>query len=160
MPAKKGAPDGIRVSGVLPGGVETPIWTQAPFFQELVTRVGSERAAFDQMAAMATPLGRYPSADEIAGLIAFLLSDASATMTGALWSATAGIHSSVPRLAPGSKRDFEPQRAQRAQRGEKRIEILSLSLSLSSSVPSVPSVVQFFFIAVWGEVGSRRIHPA
>ncbi|XXT21350.1 SDR family oxidoreductase [Sorangium sp. So ce429] len=82
--AKEGAPDKIRVNGVLPGGVETPIWTQTPFFRSLVTSAGSERAAFDQMAAMATPLGRYATAEEIAGIIAFLLSDASATMTGAL----------------------------------------------------------------------------
>lgn len=32
---------------------------------------------------MATPLGRYATAEEIATQIAFLLSDAAATMTGA-----------------------------------------------------------------------------
>jgi NAD(P)-dependent dehydrogenase (short-subunit alcohol dehydrogenase family) len=82
--AKEGARDKIRVNGVMPGGVETPIWTQTPFFQELIKTAGSERAAFDQMAQMATPLGRFASADEIAGIILFLLSDASATMTGSL----------------------------------------------------------------------------
>jgi NAD(P)-dependent dehydrogenase (short-subunit alcohol dehydrogenase family) len=35
------------------------------------------------MAKMATPLGRYASADEIAAHIVHLLSDASALMTGA-----------------------------------------------------------------------------
>jgi NAD(P)-dependent dehydrogenase (short-subunit alcohol dehydrogenase family) len=82
--AKEGAPAKIRVNGVMPGGVETPIWTQTPMFQELVKTAGSERAAFDQIASMASPLGRFATADEIAGIILFLLSDASATMTGAL----------------------------------------------------------------------------
>ena len=81
--AKEGAPDRIRVNAILPGGVETPIWREMPFFQDLIAQHGSEAAAFDAMAAMATPLGRYARADEVAAQIAHLLSDASATMTGA-----------------------------------------------------------------------------
>jgi 2-keto-3-deoxy-L-fuconate dehydrogenase len=81
--AKEGAPDQIRVNAILPGGVETPIWRAVPFFQQLVQESGDERAAFDRMAAMATPLGHYATADEIANQIAFLLSDASPSMTGA-----------------------------------------------------------------------------
>lgn len=81
--AKEGAPDKIRVNAILPGGVKTPIWRDVPFFQDLVAQHGDEDAAFDAMAAMATPLGRYASADEIAEQIAFLLSPRAASMTGA-----------------------------------------------------------------------------
>ncbi|MFN3944555.1 MAG: SDR family NAD(P)-dependent oxidoreductase [Allosphingosinicella sp.] len=81
--AKEGAADRIRVNAIAPGGVETPIWTDAPFFQDMVRDLGGADAAFAAMAGMATPLGRFAAADEIARQIAFLLSDDAAFMTGA-----------------------------------------------------------------------------
>lgn len=81
--AKEGAPRRIRVSVIAPGGVDTPIWDQVPFFQNLVEQHGDDRdGALAAMAKMGTPLGRYASADEIAARIAFLLSDEAATITG------------------------------------------------------------------------------
>lgn len=79
--AKEGAPNRIRVNAILPGGVETPVWRGMPFFEELIAEHGSERAAFDAMAAMATPLGRYAQPAEIAELIATLLGSQSMTGT-------------------------------------------------------------------------------
>jgi NAD(P)-dependent dehydrogenase (short-subunit alcohol dehydrogenase family) len=81
--ALEGAPDRIRVNAILPGGVETPIWREMGFFQDLVKECGSEAAAFAAMAREATPLGRYAGADEIAAQIAHLLADDSALITGA-----------------------------------------------------------------------------
>jgi NAD(P)-dependent dehydrogenase (short-subunit alcohol dehydrogenase family) len=81
--AREGAPDRIRVNSILPGGVQTPIWRSVPMFQQLVQESGDEQAAFERMASLATPLGRYATPDEVANQIAFLLSDAAATMTGA-----------------------------------------------------------------------------
>jgi 2-keto-3-deoxy-L-fuconate dehydrogenase len=81
--AKEGAPRGVRVNAILPGGVETPIWSGMPFFRDMVTEHGSEQAAFDALAGMGTPLGRYAKPEEVAGQIAFLLSPAAASMTGA-----------------------------------------------------------------------------
>ncbi|HYD36846.1 MAG TPA: SDR family oxidoreductase [Allosphingosinicella sp.] len=80
--AKEGAPLGIRVNAIAPGGVETPIWRGIPAFAEMAEREG-EAAAFKAMAAIATPLGRYARPDEIAAQITFLLSDDAAFMTGA-----------------------------------------------------------------------------
>jgi 2-keto-3-deoxy-L-fuconate dehydrogenase len=80
--AKEGAPDRIRVNAVAPGGVETPIWSQAPFFQEMVKQARSEEAAYAAMSSMATPLGRFAKPEEIAEQIAFLLSDKCGFVTG------------------------------------------------------------------------------
>jgi 2-keto-3-deoxy-L-fuconate dehydrogenase len=81
--AKEGAAARIRVNAIAPGGVETAIWSDQPFFQELVARHGSEEAAYAAIAGVGTPLGRFAKPEEIAGQIAFLLSDASAFTTGA-----------------------------------------------------------------------------
>lgn len=80
--AKEGAANRIRVNAIAPGGVETPIWNNVPFFADLVRSTGSEEAAFEAMSAAATPLGRFARPEEIAEQIAFLLSDASAFTTG------------------------------------------------------------------------------
>jgi NAD(P)-dependent dehydrogenase (short-subunit alcohol dehydrogenase family) len=58
------------------------MWRSLSFFQDLVKQAGDEQAAFGMMAAMGTPLGLFATPDEIAGQIAFLLSDAAANITG------------------------------------------------------------------------------
>lgn len=88
--ALEAAPRQIRVNAISPGGVETPLFRDQAFFAALVGETGSERGAFDVLAAR-TPLGRYASADETAGLIAFLLSDEAAQITGANLVADAGM---------------------------------------------------------------------
>lgn len=81
--AKEGAADRIRVNAILPGGVETPMWRGMPFFRDLVVEKGGEGAAFQALAAGATPLGRFARPEEIADQIALLLSERCAAMTGA-----------------------------------------------------------------------------
>lgn len=83
--AKEGAPQRIRVNAIAPGGVDTPMWDKTGFFADLVaSHDGDREGALDAMAQMATPLGRFAAAEEIAGQIMFLLSDDAATMTGSL----------------------------------------------------------------------------
>jgi 2-keto-3-deoxy-L-fuconate dehydrogenase len=87
--AKEGAGANIRVNSIAPGGVETPIWRGVPGIAEMIEKQG-EKAAFQSLASMATPLGRFAKAEEIAGQIAFLLSDRCNYVTGACFVADGG----------------------------------------------------------------------
>ena len=80
--AREGAASGIRVNSIAPGGVETPIWSGVPFFEEMVERHGSAEGAYKEIASAATPMGRFAKPEEIAGQIAFLLSMDATFITG------------------------------------------------------------------------------
>ena len=81
--AREGAPHGLRVNAIAPGGVETPIWRSVPGVADMIETRG-EAAAFKAMAEAATPLGRFAMPAEIAEQIAFLLSDKAAFVTGSV----------------------------------------------------------------------------
>ncbi len=76
------APHGVRVNSISPAGVVTPLWTTQPWWPQHVERSGGEQAAFAALSAD-TPLKRFARPEEVAGLIAWLASDASAYVTGA-----------------------------------------------------------------------------
>lgn len=80
--AAEHAKDNIRVNAVAPGRVDTPIWSKTEGFRSLVEQLGSREAAIAKLGAESTPMDRFATADELAGQIGFLLSDAGANITG------------------------------------------------------------------------------
>ena len=76
--AKEWAKDQIRVNCVSPGPVDTP----------MLDRLTAEQHAY---AKASTLLGKYSTAEECAGLIAFLFSPWSASITGTIKNISAGI---------------------------------------------------------------------
>jgi NAD(P)-dependent dehydrogenase (short-subunit alcohol dehydrogenase family) len=69
----------IRINTVSPGGVRTPLWETMPFFQDLIRQHGSPDEAF---AALEAESGRFLEPEEVAQSVLFLVSDASAHVTG------------------------------------------------------------------------------
>jgi NAD(P)-dependent dehydrogenase (short-subunit alcohol dehydrogenase family) len=78
------AASGIRVNAIAPGAVDTP------FLRRLVDSTEDPEGLTAAIAAD-HPLGRLASAEEIAGAIVFLASDAAAFITGTVLTADGGF---------------------------------------------------------------------
>ena len=85
--AAENAAHGIRVNAIAPGGVDTAIWN-SPELQAKFAEHGRE-AVIAQM-GQTTPRGRFATADELARDIGYLLSDASANVTGTVLTSDGG----------------------------------------------------------------------
>jgi Dehydrogenases with different specificities (related to short-chain alcohol dehydrogenases) len=80
------APRGIRINVVAPGLVDTPL--AAPILSNETNRQLSERMH---------PLGRVGRAEEVAGLIWWLLGEDAGWVTGQVWSIDGGMADVRPR---------------------------------------------------------------
>lgn len=76
--ALEAAPHNVRVNCIVPGFIETPMLA------------GIDHAAAESLKRM-VPQGRIGSADELAEVAAFLLSDAASHVTGQSWAVDGGV---------------------------------------------------------------------
>ena len=79
MAAAENAAHGIRVNAIAPGGVDTAIWNSPELSAQFAEH---GRDAVIAKMGKTTPRGQFATADELARDIGYLLSDASANVTG------------------------------------------------------------------------------
>lgn len=80
--SREAAHSNVRINAIAPGGADTPMWNEMPWFQDLVRETGNENAAFDKIAHMHRPLARYAQGGDVNRLIVMLLAE-EAPITGA-----------------------------------------------------------------------------
>ena len=83
------AADGIRVNCVCPGFVETDMWTAVS--RELGAKLGVSPEEFTRRRLGQVPLGRMERPEDVANVIAFLVSKRAAYMTGQAISVDGGL---------------------------------------------------------------------
>jgi meso-butanediol dehydrogenase/(S,S)-butanediol dehydrogenase/diacetyl reductase len=88
--AKEMAKHGIRVNAVCPGFVRTGMQSREIVW-EAELRGMTPEAVFSEYVSL-TPLGRIEEAEDVATVVAFLLSDAAGFMTGQAVNVTGGVY--------------------------------------------------------------------
>jgi NAD(P)-dependent dehydrogenase (short-subunit alcohol dehydrogenase family) len=83
------APRNVRVNAICPGIIDTPM--QDTVLAKIAPMRGMTPEELSVARLKNVPLGRSASADECAGVIWFLLSDAAAYMTGQAINHTGGL---------------------------------------------------------------------
>jgi 3-oxoacyl-[acyl-carrier protein] reductase len=82
------ARDNVLVTGVNPGPIDTPRW--AALRDAAAKTRGTPPAEFDARAAASTALARLGTAEEIAGIVAFLCSERASYITGEIINVDGG----------------------------------------------------------------------
>ena len=89
--AERWASEGVLVNAVVPGPVETPLWTaEGGLADQVASRTGKSREEVLASTHAKSLIGRMGRAEEIAAAVAFLCSELASNVVGAAWSVDGG----------------------------------------------------------------------
>jgi NAD(P)-dependent dehydrogenase (short-subunit alcohol dehydrogenase family) len=90
--ARECAGRGVRVVGVAPGPVDTPLWLGPQGVAAQASALGAGDAeSIIASARKSVPIGRFSTAEEVADVIAFLASPRAGSITGTTVTIDGGI---------------------------------------------------------------------